>query len=281
MSEFDPARVRLLQNTSITIAVVSFYCLDFALNGLQGSLRNLALDVTPGEQLNAASAWHGRFGHIGNVVGYAIGSLDLARVPLLTLVGGGQFRKICMVSLILLVITVIITCWTQPEESREQPLGQKKSKFTDVVSTIYEAARHLPKLVRRVCYVQICAFMGWFPFLFYSTTYVAEVMRTELGRKPDVDIASRAGSLALLIYSFVAIAAGTVLPWLSARDHRLLKPAEESETYDEEEDVELRRIREMVREWKSEAAREGRVLRLPTSGCYFSFSFTSPLPFFS
>jgi hypothetical protein len=50
--------------------------------------------------------------------------------------------------------------------------------------------------------VQIAAFMGWFPYLFYSTTYVADVMAKELGHEPDTDKATRAGSLALLIYSF-------------------------------------------------------------------------------
>jgi hypothetical protein len=67
----------------------------------------------------------------------------------------------------------------------------------------------------------------------------------------------------------VAIVAGTILPWLSARDHRLLKPESEKDDGDsddeEEEDRELVRIQEMVREWKAEAAREGRPLRLPTS----------------
>jgi solute carrier family 45 protein 1/2/4 len=76
------------------------------------------------------------------------------------------------------------------------------SKIRDIIGTIYDAARHLPKPVRRVCIVQIAAFMGWFPYLFYSTTYVAEVMAHELGHAPDIDDATRAGSLALLIYSF-------------------------------------------------------------------------------
>ena len=60
---------------------------------LQGSLRNLALDVVPGEQLATASAWHGRFSHFGNILGYALGSLNLANAPILKYVGGGQFRK--------------------------------------------------------------------------------------------------------------------------------------------------------------------------------------------
>jgi solute carrier family 45 protein 1/2/4 len=131
--------------------------------------------------------------------------------------------------------------------------------------------------------------MGWFPYLFYSTTYVAEVMRNELGHAPDIDEATRAGSLALLIYSFgesshvlpyttskltdvVAIIAGTLLPYLAARDRRLLKPTGHKTTSqvdeddsDEEEDVEMDKIREMVRGWKAEAARHGRPLKLPTS----------------
>jgi solute carrier family 45 protein 1/2/4 len=63
--------------------------------------------------------------------------------------------------------------------------------------------------------------------------------------------------------------AGTILPYLAARDHRLLKPESEKNDGDsddeDEEDRELVRIQEMVREWKAEAAREGRPLRLPTS----------------
>jgi solute carrier family 45 protein 1/2/4 len=62
-----------VKGTAIGIAVVSFYCLDFALNGLQASLRNLVLDITPGEQLASANAWHGRFNHFGNIVGFTMG----------------------------------------------------------------------------------------------------------------------------------------------------------------------------------------------------------------
>jgi solute carrier family 45 protein 1/2/4 len=118
----------------------------------------------------------------------------------------------------------------------------------------------------------VFAFMGWFPYLFYSTTYVAEVMAQELNHQPDVDRATRAGSLALLIYSFVAIAAGTLLPYLAARDRRLLKPqteksrgGEDDDEDDDEHDAEMDRVRQMVQEWKAEAAREGRPLKLPTS----------------
>ncbi|OCF30813.1 solute carrier family 45, member 1/2/4 [Kwoniella heveanensis BCC8398] len=269
--DWDPKSIRMVKNTAIAIAVFSFYCLDFALNALQASLRNLVLDITPGEQLATANAWHGRFNHVGNIVGFTMGFLNLANVPVIRLVGGGQFRKLCIVALILLTVTVWITCWTQEETEKESIFGERRSRIRDIIGTIYEAILHLPKPVRRVCIVQIAAFMGWFPYLFYSTTYVAEVMTHELGHQPDIDKATRAGSLALLIYSFVAIIAGTLLPYLNARDRRLLKPMSEKlrdgETHnddsEDEDDVEMERIREMVQQWKAEAAREGRPLKLP------------------
>lgn len=63
-----------MTDTAIAFAIVSFYLLDFALNALQASLRNLLLDVTPPEQLNAGNAWHSRMLNAGNIVGYGFGA---------------------------------------------------------------------------------------------------------------------------------------------------------------------------------------------------------------
>lgn len=73
-----------------------------------------------------------------------------------------------------------------------------------------------------------------------------------------------------LAVTLVAMAAGTLLPYLAARDHRLLDDDSEqaSGSVDEEpneEDAELKRIQSMVREWKAEAQREGKPLKLPMS----------------
>lgn len=159
---------------------MSFYLLDFALNALQASLRNLVLDVTPPQQLSDANAWHSRMTNIGSIVGFGFGFLPLASMPILRLLGGDQFRKFCVVSIILLVITVWITCATQEEQSREDTLhvdrkwvssmlsviysvltGRSTSKLRDVLRNIYTAVVNLPKPIRRVCYVQVFAFMGW------------------------------------------------------------------------------------------------------------------------
>ncbi len=155
-----------MANVAIGFAVTAFYLLDFALNALQASLRNLLLDITPASQLNAGNAWHGRMTHAGNIVGFGIGFLPLAQFPLLELFGGTQFRKFCILCIIILVVTVSITCYYHEEE--ERPAAKKESKFREVLDNIYTAIVNLPKPIRRVCYVQLFAFMGWFPFLFYA-----------------------------------------------------------------------------------------------------------------
>lgn len=62
-----------VNSTAIGFAVASFYVLDFALNGLQASLRNLLLDIAPPGQLNDGNAWHGRMTNAGNIVGFGFG----------------------------------------------------------------------------------------------------------------------------------------------------------------------------------------------------------------
>lgn len=66
-------------------------------------------------------------------------------------------------------------------------------------------------------------------------------------------------------FSAVSVTAGTILPYLAARDSRLLRQRLEGDPDDDEvdEDEELSRIRQMVRSWKVEAARMGKPLRLP------------------
>ncbi|KAI0303258.1 MFS general substrate transporter [Russula brevipes] len=253
----DPKLHGQASNAAIALAVVSFYVLDFALNALQASLRNLLLDITPPEQLSAGNAWHSRMTQAGNIVGYGFGFLPLASLPIIRLLGGDQFRKFCVIVIIVLVVTVWITCYTQAEEERtlQRP---PEGTFREIWNNIYIAVIALPKPVRRVCYVQIFAFMGWFPFLFYATTYIGQILAQEYDREPEKDLATRTGALAMLIHSIVAVVAGIVLPHLARRDVRLLAHSD-----DEDEDAELVRLRDTVRQWQAEAASKGKPLRLP------------------
>ena len=66
------------------------------------------------------------------------------------------------------------------------------------------------------------------------------------------------------LFLLVAVVAGTALPYLASLDARLLKQLEHDiEDPDEEVDAEISKIKELVRQWKSEAARKGAPLLLP------------------
>lgn len=83
--------------------------------------------------------------------------MDLNGVPILRLLGGDQFRKLSMVSLLILLVTVWITCFTTEEDERPSDvLTERRSTLRHMLNTIHEAILTLPKPVRRICMVGEC-----------------------------------------------------------------------------------------------------------------------------
>ncbi|KAJ3564038.1 hypothetical protein NP233_g8556 [Leucocoprinus birnbaumii] len=280
----DETRKETVNKVAILLAILSFYILDFSLNGLQASLRNLLLDVAPPNQLSAGNAWHSRMTNAGNVIGYGFGFLPLAQLPIIRWVGGSQFRKFCIICMFILIITIAITCFCHEEVERSNKAENKRNGLREIVNNIRDAALRLPMPIRRVCCVQLFASMGWFPFLFYSTTYIGQVMAAEIGQEPDHELATRRGNFAMSLYSVVGVITGTVLPHLVYSDRRLQRLKT-----DVDEDAEPSWLRETFRQWKADAARQGKPLRLPTapilmrniwSGAMFLFAFLMFSTFF-
>ncbi|KAK4699609.1 hypothetical protein P7C70_g6655, partial [Phenoliferia sp. Uapishka_3] len=217
LGDWDPEAQELTKQRAIFLAVVGFYVLDFSLNGLQASLRALILDQSPRAQQVEANAWHGRMTHIANIFGYLAGYLNLGKWEAISWVGGGQFRKLAVLSCVVMSACVGVTCWTQVEKVGRAP-PTDGGGIMGVVKVVGSAIRHLPVSVRRVCYVQFFAWTAYFPFLFYSTTWVAEVLYLSLppsSPPPSADTATRAGSLALLLFAIVSLISGSFLPFLS------------------------------------------------------------------
>lgn len=70
----------------------------------------------------------------------ATGFVNLSKIPILNLVGGDQFRKFCLLSTLILVVTVSITCITQDERGNRSPASRgKKWVFRTflMISTLY------------------------------------------------------------------------------------------------------------------------------------------------
>ncbi|OAD76032.1 hypothetical protein PHYBLDRAFT_132117 [Phycomyces blakesleeanus NRRL 1555(-)] len=206
----------LRERYSIVVAVTSFYFLDFTLNAVQAICRALILDIPPLWQQDYANAWSARMSNLAMVIGYFVGFLDLVKYcPWL---GDSQIKAFCVVAIVVFLSTLAVTCVTTDEKklTREEP---EDLPWYNTFLYIWRAFRFLPRPIQTLCNTQFFAWMGWFPFLFYSTQWVSDLYFIANPPQEGDDWAegTRAGSFALLCYSLVSVVAGIVVPDLSAR----------------------------------------------------------------
>lgn len=206
------------KTVSIIIAISSIYVLDFSVNCVQASCRALIVDSLPPSQQGSATAWAGRMVGLGNVAGYFMGYIDL--VKYLWFLGNTQLKVLCVLATAVLLLCDLITCYAVREKAIDKITSTPKKRspfrlFGDIFKNIW----NLPQPIQRICNVQFFAWIGWFPFLFYSTTWVAEIYsNTQLSTSDPtgdtVGQATRAGSFAFLVYSIVSLSSSFLIPLL-------------------------------------------------------------------
>ncbi|CEI91564.1 hypothetical protein RMCBS344292_05848 [Rhizopus microsporus] len=208
---------------AIIVAVVSFYFLDFTLNAAQAICRALILDIPPLWQQELANAWSARMSNTAMVVGYFVGFVDL--VAYFPWVGDSQVKVFCIIAIVVFIITLTITCVTTKEKLNERTEEQDINQpWYSTFYYIWKAFRFLPRPIQTLCNTQFFAWMGWFPFLFYSTQWVSDIYFATHPSAPegrDWAEGTRAGSFALLCYSVVSVLAGLVIPALAAQFKRV------------------------------------------------------------
>ncbi|KAF8963838.1 hypothetical protein BGZ46_000882 [Entomortierella lignicola] len=219
----------VLVNVTIMMAVGSIYILDFAINCVQASCRTLIVDSLSPSQQEAAASWASRLMGIGGIFGYFMGNVNLPQ--LIPVFGDTQIKCLCIIACLFLISTVGLTCFAVTERVMIRAPKTSESSFGEFLQgfrIIFRAIRYLPTRIQHLCNVQFFAWMGWFPFLFYSSTYIAEIYTQEKSQNgtpidPDAqpeqdqvngvqDAAIRAGSYCLLIYSIVSLGASMLLP---------------------------------------------------------------------
>ncbi|CAG8622615.1 2253_t:CDS:2 [Paraglomus occultum] len=204
------------EGTPITIwvAILSLYSLDFAINAVQASCRALLIDSLPSSQQEEGTAWAGIMVGAGNVFGYFMGFVDLAAI-----FGNSQLKVLCVFASIILLSSNAIIFWAVTERVYSSHGSSPKTVFRsaiDTITTIFRSIRNLPEPVQQLCNVQFFAWIGWFPFLFYSSTWVAAIYRRASGDSTEhtIGAAERAGSFALLLHALVSLVASIGLPFL-------------------------------------------------------------------
>lgn len=188
---------------------------------VQWSCRSLIVDSLPTAKQQTGSAWAGRTAAAGHLLGYAIGSLDLKALFGTTL-GSTQFKQLTNICAFVLVAAVGVTSWAVNERvliSDGDKSGRKEGPL-DVFRRIANTAQRMPARIQAICWIQFWSWIGWFPFLFYSSTWVGETYFRydaphETGQSTDRsgDV-GRIGSMALITFSLVTLLSSIILPWM-------------------------------------------------------------------
>ncbi|KAF3175248.1 hypothetical protein TWF225_000951 [Orbilia oligospora] len=213
------------KNTTVVVAVLSIYVLDFAVNAVQASCRAIIVDTLSIRRQQQGSAWASRMIAAGNVISYLAGSIDLVGIFGHWFLGNTQFKKLCLISSVILGGTVGLTSWAVTERvllSRRE--SDTKEGIFHIFVVIYQTLFSLPNRIRAICFIQYFAWLGWFPFLFFSSTWVGEVYQrydqTKQPKEDDdrpkdavADIA-RVGSMALVLFAIVSLLGSITLPWI-------------------------------------------------------------------
>jgi solute carrier family 45 protein 1/2/4 len=154
---------------------------------------------------------------LGHLAGYAVGTLDLVQL-FGTSFGDTQFKKLTVFAGIGLILTVGITSWAVTERILVSRDDDSQDGLVKIIGRIYQATKQLPPRIQAICWIQFWSWIGWFPFLFYSTTWVGETyFRYDAPRdaKESNDALGdigRIGSMALVVSSFITFISAFILP---------------------------------------------------------------------
>lgn len=212
--------------TIIVAAVIGIYALDIAINALQAAIRAFIVDCGPAHQQEAANAMASRLIGIGNILGFIAGYVNLVK-PFWFL-GHTQFQILCAIACVSLTITVAISCvFVHERDPRENGAAAPKNPGIFVFFLkLFKSIKRLPPQIKRVCQVQFCGWVGFFPLLFYSSPYIGEIyVQPHLEKNPHMtpeeldelyEQATRIGSFALLVNSIVSLLTNVLLPFFIA-----------------------------------------------------------------
>ncbi|KAF4621536.1 hypothetical protein G7Y89_g14540 [Cudoniella acicularis] len=163
---------------------------------------------------------------VGNIIGYVAGYLDLPKY--IWFFGNTQFKVLCVIACLALGSTLLLSISTVKERDArlEAPSGKGNGGVMTFFKQVFTSIRRLPPQTRKVCEVQFFAWIGFFPQLFYSSSYIGDIyVQPYLEDNPHMTLAeidklyekaTRVGTFALLIYAITSLATNVLLPFFIA-----------------------------------------------------------------
>ncbi|KAI1769062.1 major facilitator superfamily domain-containing protein [Hypoxylon sp. FL1150] len=209
--------------TIIVVAVIWIYVLDVAVNTVQASIRAFIVDCAPSHQQEAANSMASRLVGMGNIIGYIAGGIDLPKY--VWWFGSSQFKDLCAIASIFLCSTIVLSTTVIRERNPQldgRPANDRPGLVTFFVK-IFASIKRLPPQVSKVCIVQFAAWIGFFPMLFYTSSYIGEIyVEPFLEENPNMtpeeldqlyEKATRVGTFALLIFAITSLVTNLLLPF--------------------------------------------------------------------
>ncbi|KAG8527677.1 uncharacterized protein KY384_007830 [Bacidia gigantensis] len=198
LSSAESAESRSANTPVIIFATFWIYLLNTAIQPVQAGIRSLIVENCPLHQQSQASTYVSVMTGLGNIVGYlfGFGILPTSKVDLMS-----HFQILCLFASVLLSFTVGVTCISiseKPGSSSTRP-GQKTKGLLTILRSLAQTYSGMPSTVRKVCHVQFLSWMGWFPFLYYSTTYIGEFYAAKVLSSEDASVDPQAASDALFV----------------------------------------------------------------------------------
>ena len=140
--------------------------------------------------------------------------------------GNTQFKVLCVIACVALGGTVIISClYIREHDPRlEGPPSDEKLGVISFFRQVFSSIRRLNPQVRKVCEAQFFNWIGWFPFLFYITTYIGQLhVNPYFASNPDLSDAdidaawekgTRVATFGLLIFAITSFLSNLFLPFI-------------------------------------------------------------------
>jgi solute carrier family 45, member 1/2/4 len=191
---------------------------------VQATLRTFISDVAPTHQQEIANAWSSRLSGIGNVIGYSFGLANLVKT--FWFFGHMQVRIIAVIASFFVAVSLAasVAYIKEPDPKRYGDPSKGDMGLINFLRKSVRAWGFVSEQIKRVCYAQFCNWIGWFPFLFYFSEYVAALYTNpiyaanphlspaELTRVKEEGV--RVGNVAFLAYALSSLVSSIVIPFL-------------------------------------------------------------------
>ncbi|KAJ7026184.1 major facilitator superfamily domain-containing protein [Mycena alexandri] len=199
------------------LAVLAIYVIDFSVNAVQAVDRALLVDILPFEMQASGNAWAAAMLGLGSLVGFFVGNLNLPE--LLPFLGSSELQVLSVLVVVLIVTGHFTTAVLVREGIVVTAPEHRRQSLRAEIHQIFASMRTLPRVIKQIFMVQFFAWLGWFPVLLYTTTYISDlyarsIPATSVLQTPTeiAEEGTRLGSRALFFSAILALLTNLVLP---------------------------------------------------------------------